>query len=648
MPLFTGGLPLLLPDQAARDGVRLKEILESGAVTVAQATPATWRMVMAAGWSQRRPLKILCGGEAMTPDLAERLVTQGDELWNMYGPTEATVWATTVRVRAGDRITVGRPLGNYRIHVLDRRLELVPFGIPGEIYIGGEGLSPGYLRRPDLDEHAFLPNPFGDADAPTLYRTGDLGRFLPDGRLECLGRTDHQVKIRGFRIELGEIDVTLQKLPGVRMAATVVREDTPGHPHLAAFLVPEKAPLSTASMRDTLGRWLPPYMVPQTLVWLQELPQSQSRKIDRPYLTRTSMEVIRTGYGGELAAVKATEGRVEAATGAARSLEEWLEQRCQSLLRTSGPLDRDLSLFALGLNSILVTALRVAIQDGLGIAMPLAELARGPSIPALARWISEQHPALPRCPWSAAAPEEEEHAPPPSPPQASDVHAPFPLTPIQEAYLTGRLLEAEADRVGCHIYLEIEERDLDVGRLCRAFQRLVDSHQALRTVVLPSGRQQVLEGPCRYQPDLVDLSTLGDDARAAALDALRARMDHRLYDPYTWPLFAVTIVRLDQRSSRIHLSIDNLFVDGSSLVILLEQWSRLYRRPTSSLRLPGLSFRDYCVALGARAQSPEMDGDLAYWLGRLERAPCGPSLPYLSRPDRAAGGGRRRRYSAEL
>src|SRR5581483_6673456 len=185
----------------------LQTLLETSGATVMQATPATWRLLAEAGW--RNPaFKMLSGGEALPRDLAHELLSRGGELWNLYGPTETTIWSSVDRVEADAVVTIGRPIANTQLFVLDQHLRPVPAGIPGELYIGGDGVTRGYRARPDLTAERFVPNPFGVAGA-RMYRTGDLARFLADGRIECLGRVDHQVKVRGFRIELGEVEAAL-------------------------------------------------------------------------------------------------------------------------------------------------------------------------------------------------------------------------------------------------------------------------------------------------------------------------------------------------------------------------------------------------------------------------------------------------------
>ncbi len=218
LPLTVGGRVELASREEAADGALLAERLRTSGASVLQATPATWRMLLDAGWTGDPGLRALCGGEALPRDLAAALAGRVRELWNLYGPTETTVWSAAARVRPEETgpVSIGRPIANTRIHLLDRQLQTVPLGVPGELWIGGAGLARGYLGRPDLTAERFLPDPFATEPGDRLYRTGDLARHLPGGRMEVLGRIDHQVKVRGFRIELGEIEAALAELPGVR------------------------------------------------------------------------------------------------------------------------------------------------------------------------------------------------------------------------------------------------------------------------------------------------------------------------------------------------------------------------------------------------------------------------------------------------
>jgi amino acid adenylation domain-containing protein len=236
LPLVEGARVVIAPREVATDGARLAELLAASGATIMQATPSTWRMLLDAGWSGGAGFRVLAGGEALPPVLARDLRATGVPVWNMYGPTETTIWSAVSRVDDGP-VCLGEPIANTQLYVLDAARQLVPLGVPGELYIGGDGLARGYLGRPELTGQRFLPDPFdGDPDG-RLYRTGDLVRRRHDGRLEFLGRLDHQVKVRGYRIELGEIESELVRQPAVKDAVVMVREDNPGDQRLVAYLV---------------------------------------------------------------------------------------------------------------------------------------------------------------------------------------------------------------------------------------------------------------------------------------------------------------------------------------------------------------------------------------------------------------------------
>src|SRR5262249_34548853 len=226
LPLIVGARVELVDRDVAADGTRLAGRLAEPGITFFQAPPATWQLLLEAGWPGKSELTMLCGGEALPRALADRLLEKGAALWNVYGPTETTVWSSAGRVEPGwGPVSIGQPIARTRLDVLDDRLRAVPLGVTGELYIGGAGLARGYLGRPGLTAERFLPDPFGEEPGSRLYRTGDLARWRPDGTLECLGRVDDQVKIRGFRVELGEIESALARHPDVAAVAVAARPD---------------------------------------------------------------------------------------------------------------------------------------------------------------------------------------------------------------------------------------------------------------------------------------------------------------------------------------------------------------------------------------------------------------------------------------
>jgi acyl-coenzyme A synthetase/AMP-(fatty) acid ligase len=283
LPLVAGARVVLVPRDVAVDGERLAQLLDANGVTLLQATPATWRLLLEAGWAGRPSMRALTGGETLPPELADALVSRVAELWNMYGPTETTVWSTAARVHSGKQITIGRPIANTRVYVLDPARHLMPVGVPGELWIGGAGVATGYHVRPELTAERFALDPFAvDKESARMYRTGDRARWRADGTLEHLGRLDDQVKVRGYRIEPGEIESVLETHAAVVQAVVVPRKQSSGDVRLVAYIVYAAGEdLSVSEARRLLRSQLPDYMVPSLFVTLDALPLTPNGKVDR-------------------------------------------------------------------------------------------------------------------------------------------------------------------------------------------------------------------------------------------------------------------------------------------------------------------------------------------------------------------------------
>jgi len=286
LPITAGARVVIVNREVAADAMELAKKITDARTTVMQATPVTWRMLLDGGWGGSKSLRILCGGEAMTRELAELLLARAPSVWNMYGPTETTIWSTLFQVSSGvGVIPLGRPIANTQIYILDQYRAVVPIGVAGEIYVGGDGLARGYLNRPELTAEKFIYHSFDGAPAQRLYKTGDLARYLPDGNIEYLGRLDDQVKIRGFRVELGEIEAVISQHPAVQQAIVIVREDAPGDRRLVAYIVENKGTSAEApELRAYLKNKLPDYMVPSAFVFMDAVPLTPNGKIDRSKL----------------------------------------------------------------------------------------------------------------------------------------------------------------------------------------------------------------------------------------------------------------------------------------------------------------------------------------------------------------------------
>ncbi|PSM49079.1 amino acid adenylation protein [Chroococcidiopsis sp. CCALA 051] len=270
LPLIVGARIVLVSREVAADGMQLSTILDKSDITVLQATPATWQLLLNAGWKGHKQLKMLCGGEAMTRSLADQLLEKGGSLWNMYGPTETTIWSAVCQIEPGtDSISIGYPIANTQIYLLEEQsrrkedvLKPVPVGVPGEIYIGGDGVARGYLNRLELNSERFIQISFKDRLEERLYKTGDLARYRLDGTIEFIGRIDHQVKVRGYRVELGAVEAALSQHPEVREAAVITKEDASGNNRLVAYIVKKagmvETNLSKASVKadvEQVSQW---------------------------------------------------------------------------------------------------------------------------------------------------------------------------------------------------------------------------------------------------------------------------------------------------------------------------------------------------------------------------------------------------------
>jgi amino acid adenylation domain-containing protein/thioester reductase-like protein len=299
LPLMVGAQIILATRTVAADPVRLAQLLATSDATCMQATPATWRMLLAAKWAGSPGLKILCGGEALTRNLADQLLIRCDSLWNMYGPTETTVWSMIAQVTASDcAIPLGEPIDNTQIYIIktdsrrqDDVLEDAAVGESGELYIGGAGVARGYRDRPELTQEKFIADVLSTDPTARLYKTGDLARVLPNGDIEIIGRADNQVKIRGYRIELGDIETSLSQHPDLREGVVIAPEDSSGERRLVAYVVRQpNADLTASSLRAWLTTKLPIYMVPSLVVFMDELPLTPNCKIDRRALPVPSLD----------------------------------------------------------------------------------------------------------------------------------------------------------------------------------------------------------------------------------------------------------------------------------------------------------------------------------------------------------------------
>ncbi len=378
-PLVCGATLVVASREQVLDPELLAGLLEESAATVMQATPSTWRMLVESGWLGRANLRMWCGGEALRPDLAESLLARGRELWNLYGPTETTIWSAAHRVKTGENpILIGRPIGNTRMYILDPEGQPVPVGVAGELYIAGAGVARGYWRRPELTETRFLPDPFDPVPGRRMYRTGDLARYRRDGQIQLIGRTDHQIKLRGHRIELGEIEIVIERHPEV-LQAVVALQGEGNSQQLVAYIKQSGDAVDTGSLRSWLQERLPDYMVPSIFIALEEIPLTPNGKVDRKQLPKPKASTRETSTP-----IASPRNRVE----------EQLVQIWSEILGVNRVGVRD-NFFDLGGHSLLLIRVHARLRHELDPDVAVIDLFRYPTIESMASWLNRRSHSLP-------------------------------------------------------------------------------------------------------------------------------------------------------------------------------------------------------------------------------------------------------------
>ncbi len=594
LPLTTGARIELAAREEAADGVALARRIESAGVSFLQATPATWRLLLEAGWPGRASLTMLCGGEALPRPLADRLLPRGAALWNLYGPTETTIWSSAAKVEPGDApIVIGRPIANTQLYVLDPRARPVPVGVAGELYIGGSGLARGYLGRPALTADRFVPDPFGPKGGGRLYRTGDLARWHADGALECLGRLDHQVKVRGFRVELGEVEAALLRHPGVREAVVVAREDSTGEQSLVAYLVARGAEAPAASdLRRSIQGSLPDYMVPSHFVGLDALPLTPNGKVDRNALP--APEASRVAPSGHYVPPRsAIEEAVASAFGDVLGLDR------------VGAFD---DFFDLGGHSLMAAQLLARLRDAFGREFPLKDLFDAPTVSALSHRIGD---AL-RAGSGEAIPAIE----------PADRTAPLPASFAQQ-----RLWFLDQLEPGQAVYnLPVAVRlkgELDLELLRRAFDELARRHESLRTTFGAIDGQpiQVIAPSLSIPLPLDDFSGLPEADREPRMLVRLGEETRRPFDLARGPLIRVSVLRLGPAEHVIIVAMHHIISDGWSIGVLVRDLGEIYDalahdRPS---RLPPLAvqYADHAAWQRGWLKGDALRTRLDFWTDHL-------------------------------
>lgn len=616
LPLISSATVLLASREETQDGRILAELIEKHQVSVMQATPSTWRMLIEAGWKGRPGFRALCGGEALPADLASDLLSRCFSLWNMYGPTETTVWSTCGQVESPEGgISIGRPIDNTSIWIVDVHGEPCPIGVPGEIAIGGEGVTLGYLDRPELTVDRFVPDRFSNSPHALLYRTGDRGRWRNDSRLEHMGRLDFQVKLRGFRIELGEIETNLARYPGIDRVVAMVREDRPGDQRLVVYLTAQAgAEVDDAALRAHLRTALPEYMVPQHFIRLDAIPLLPNGKINRALLPAPQNLTPENTRERE-APRNDLERRI------AKAMEETLA------LPAIGIND---DFFSLGGHSLLAAQLTARLNREFGVTLSLRTLFDTPDVARLSAAISDllgSGKAAVQVPISR---------------RAEQTSAPLSL--MQERLWL--LEEMNPGRVAYNTPSAHRLRGpLNEVAFEKAFAEMVQRQPILRTSI---GRRdgtaiQVVDDKINLTLfPAEDLSAVDADQREPVLMKRLQQLTDTPFDLTRAPLFSARMFKLSDLDHVLFFMPHHMIWDGWSFDLFYVELSELYSAQVEARqhRLAELTvtYGDFAVWHRNWLEGPQLQTQLEFWRKRLELTGKPKSLP-TDRPRRAGMSG---------
>ncbi len=607
LPLITGARVLMVSRETATDGPQLIKLLNRA--TFLQATPATWRLLLESGWQGHPHLTMLCGGEALHRSLSRQLIDKGRCLWNMYGPTETTIWSTIYQVlpdvganreETGGCELIGRPIANTQCYVLDQQLNPVPVGVSGELHIGGDGLARGYLNRAELTAEKFISSPFGN-EGDRLYKTGDLVRYKPNGQLEYLGRIDHQVKIRGYRIELGEVEAALSKHDDVNLCAVVVTGDESDR-RLAAYYVTGNEQLKTSALRDYLKEHLPEYMVPSHFAAIDDMPLTPNGKVDRKRLPNV-----------ESVAVSVDENYVAARTGTeAKLVEIWT-----AILKMARVGIHD-NFFDLGGHSLLATQMVSRVRQTFEVEIPLRQIFNTPTIAAIAAIID------------AAAPDG-------SSGRAMDIHpvgreGRLPLSFAQQRLWFLDQMEGLNATYNLAFAVDINGR-LETDLVRQAFNIILQRHEVLRTNYSSQEGQahQTIRAEAFFEMPIIDLTHIPADQQQR--EAQR-HIDAETQQPFALKddlLVRLNLLKLSDNRHILLLTMHHIVSDGWSMGIFLSEFKALYtalqRDQSNPLADMPVQYIDFAHWQRQWLQGNVLTRQLDFWKQKLAGAPALLEMP---------------------
>jgi len=606
VPLSCGGKVIL-----AENALHLATLPAAGEVTLVNTVPSAISELVRAKGIPDGVRTVNLAGEALPQRIADLLYQQEriQEVFNLYGPSEDTVYSTYALVRRDGQKAppIGRPIANTQTYILDAYQQPVPIGVPGELHLGGAGLARGYLNRPELTEEKFIPNPFDnpicEIPNPKLYKTGDLVRYLPDGNIEFLGRIDHQVKIRGNRIELGEIEAVLGQHPNVREVVVVAREDVPGDKRLFAYVVPNQEQVSTAKeLRRFLKDKLPDFMMPSAFVLLDKLPRTPNGKVNRRALPVPD---------------KARPDLEETFVAPRTPVEEVLVGIWAEVLGLDRVGVQD-NFFELGGHSLLATQVISRVRDAFSVELSLYSLFEAPTITSLGERIE------------AARREGLGLQAPPILPRTINENLPLSFAQQRLWFLDQLIPDSPIYNISLAYRVTGQ---LNVGALEQSLCEIVRRHEALRTTFTPVDGQpiQAIAPEINLTLPVVDLREIAEAERDAEVQWLATQEAQQPFDLTQGPLLRVKLLRLDEAEHVLFLTMHHIVSDGWSLGVLMRELAVLYegfstRKPVSLPELP-IQYADFALWQREWLSGEVLESNLAYWKQQL-----GGELPILELP----------------
>ncbi|MCG6136134.1 MAG: amino acid adenylation domain-containing protein [Nostoc sp. LLA-1] len=603
LPIIVGGRLVITSPEVASDGTQLSATLTDSQATVMQATPATWQLLLAADWHGNQQLKILCGGEALPGYLAYQLQQRCHSLWNMYGPTETTIWSAASLVKTVDNtVPISQPIANTQLYILDQYHQLVPVGVAGELCIGGEGLARGYFHRPDLTAEKFIPNPFSNKAATRLYKTGDLARYLPNGEIEYIGRIDNQVKIRGFRIELGEIEALITQYPVVRETVVVVRSDLADSQTLVAYVVPQQEQkLTISELRSFLESKLPNYMVPAAVVTLEALPLTPNGKIDRKALP--APELIQLSSSNYVPPTTPIENLL---------VGIWAE-----ILKLDRIGIHD-NFFELGGHSLIATRVISQIRQVFSRELPLRCLFEKPTIAGLATEIETAQKAGLGIETTKI--------------ERVERTSQLPLSFAQQRLWFLAQLEPDSPFYNIPAAVRLQG-ELNFNALQQTFTEILHRHETLRTNFQTMEGQAITiinEATPLVLP-LLDLSQLPLEQQELEVKQQAAQEAQQPFDISSDYLLRVKLLRLNAQEHIVLLTMHHIVSDGWSIGVLVQELATLYpafcHGQGSPLTELPIQYVDFAAWQRQWLQAQVLESQISYWRQLLENSPKLLELP---------------------